>query len=110
METTNFDKLKSDLKRLKIALIILTVVQIVYFGITFWDAQLWITLDFVYKANYIIGFFHLVVAVIFVWFNWKKMPVDRRQKRDNTYMILLLGIIGMWLWLPNEEQIDKLKR
>ncbi len=100
--------LKADLKILKIALIVSTVIQIAYFVVIFTNDKLWITLDYDFKANYVIGIIHIAVMIIFLWYNWKKMPIERSKKKDNTYMILFLGIVGMWLWMPSKKQIEKM--
>ena len=104
----NSNTLKSDLKRLKMALIVSTLIQIAYFGVIFTNDKLWIKLDYDFKANYVIGSFHIIVMIIFLWYNWKKMPIEKSKKKDNTYMILFLGIIGMWLWMPSKKQIEKM--
>jgi hypothetical protein len=36
------------------------------------------------------------------------MPIREKTKTNNTFMMLLLGIIGMWLWIPNKREINKL--
>jgi len=75
------ENLKSDLKKLRILLIILTLIQFTYMLITFTDAKLWIKLDFEYKVNWLIWGLHLIVVGIFIWFNWKKMPIEKKQKQ-----------------------------
>lgn len=96
-------ELQSSIKILKILLIFLTIIQIAYIIIVFGSPKLWIELDFNYKANWIIGAFHLMVACIFIWFNCYKMPFTKKVKTNNTLMIIFLGILGMWLWLPNKN-------
>ena len=100
--------LKSDLKKLRILLIILTLIQIGYMIVIYTNVKLWMKLDYDYKANWIILGLNLVVAGIFVWFNWKKMPIEKKAKTNNTLMILFLGIIGMWLWIPNKRELNKM--
>lgn len=102
------ENFKSDLKKLRILLIILTIIQIGYLIIIFTDSKLWIKLDFDYKANWVIFGLTLIVTGIFIWFNWTRMPIGNKTKTNNTFMILFLGIIGMWLWIPNKREIDKL--
>lgn len=102
------ENFKSDLKKLRILLIILTLIQIGYIIIIFTDTKLWIKLDIDHKANWLIWTLNLIVAGIFIWFNWTKMPTDKKTKTNNTFMILFLGIIGMWLWIPNKREINKL--
>ena len=102
------ENFKSDLKKLRILLIILTLIQVGYMIIIFADTKLWIKLDFDYNANWLIWGLNLIVAGIFLWFNWTRMPIKKNTKTNNTFMILFLGIIGMWLWIPNKREISKL--
>lgn len=101
-------KFKSDINKLRILLIILTLCQISYTILVFTDSKLWVELDFNYNAKWFIGGFNLIVAGIFVRFNWTRMPIKKKAKRNNTFMILFLGIIGMWLWIPNKHELNKL--
>jgi hypothetical protein len=32
----------------------------------------------------------------------------KKTKTNNTFVVLFLGIIGMWLWIPNQNEINKL--
>jgi len=100
--------LRLDLKKIKILLVILTLIQIGYLIISFTDPKLWIKLDIEFKANWLILGLHLIVTGIFIWFNWKRMPFARKSKINNTFLILFLGIIGMLLWIPNKHEINKL--
>lgn len=102
------ENFKSDLKKLRILLVTLTIIQIGYMIIVFADSKLWIKLDFDYKAILLFWALNLVVAGIFLWFNWTRMPIIKKTKINNTFMILFLGIIGMWLWIPNKREINKL--
>jgi hypothetical protein len=99
---------KSDLKKLRILLIALTLLQIGYIIIAFVDVKLWVKLDLVYKVNWLILGLHFIIAGIFIWFNWTRMPINNTIKKNNMFMILFLGIIGMWLWIPNKSEIIKL--
>jgi amino acid transporter len=102
----NLLMLKSDFKKLKIFLIFLTIIEVGYFLLFITESQFSFTLDNTYKANYLVFALHVLGLGIFIWYNWKKMPIAKKKKYDNTYLILILGIIGMWLWLPNEKQIN----
>ncbi|WP_034923444.1 hypothetical protein [Gillisia sp. CAL575] len=102
------ENFKTDLKKLRILLIILTLIQVGYMIIIFTNTKLWVKLDFDYNANWLIWGLNLIVAGIFVWFNWTRMPIKKNTKTSNTFMILFLGIIGMWLWIPNKREINKL--
>lgn len=96
------------IKNLKFLLITLTLIQIAYFTIIIVDGKAWSTLDEVYRANYWVIGFNILVQLIFLWFNYKKMPVKNSTKTNNMLMIICLSTIGMWLFLPNKNDIKKL--
>lgn len=105
---SDFKNLKSDLKKLRILLITLTLIQVGYMIIIFTNSFLWNKLDYEYSANWLIFGLNLIVSGIFIWYNWAKLPIEKKTKTNNTFMIIFLGIIGMWLWIPNKNEIDKL--
>ena len=74
--------------------------------VVFTDTKLWNKLDSNFKLIWLIGGLNLIVVGIFIWFNWKKLPIKKKEKINNTLMILFLGIIGMWLWIPNKGEIN----
>lgn len=101
---------KSDLKKLRALLIVLTFIYLGYFVIMMTDGALWTKLDLEYKAPWIIGGLSLTCSGVFIWFNWKRMPLEKQVKINNTFMLIFLGIIGMWLWMPDKNEIDKLSQ
>ena len=117
---TDIEKFKSDIKKIRISLITLTFIEVIYFVLIFsggvflinnnktfsHNILIWI-LSFV-SSGFIIGILHFLVMTIIIWYNWKKMPIERKKKIDNTLMILFLGILGMWFWLPNKMEFNKL--
>lgn len=105
---TDTKNLKSDLIKLRILLITLTLIQIGYMIIIFTNSYLWFKLDYEYKANWLIFGLNFIVSGIFIWYNWTKLPIENKTKTNNTFMILFLGIIGMWLWIPNKNELEKL--
>ncbi len=98
---------KSTLFKLKTLLIFLTVIYVIYFGIVMSNTKLWVLLNRDYNMDWIVKFFHICITGTFIWFNWN-MQYNKKKKWDNTWKILLLGIIGMWLWLPNKKEIVNL--
>ena len=104
---TDTKNLCSDIHKLRILLIILTLSQVGYILTIFMNSVLWIKLNSDYKVNWIIGVFNFLVVGLFLWYNWKRLPVEKKKKSENTWMILFLGIIGMWLWIPNKNEITK---
>lgn len=103
----NYENHVSDLKRMRILLIILTLIQIGYVIIVLIDTKLWFKLDMNYKVNWLVFGFHFMVTGIFIWFNWNKLQIPRNKKMSNTFLFLFLGIIGMWLWIPNNQEMNK---
>ncbi len=97
-----------QIKKLRILLIILTLIQVGYLIITFIYPKLWIKLDFEYKVNWFILGLHIIVAGVLICFNCRKLSIDKRTKVNNTFLILFLGVIGMWLWIPNKREIEKM--
>ncbi len=109
-ETLTFDQLASDLRKLKVLLVLLTVIQFGWAIIYLVNIRLWFELMNRYRANYLLAIPHVGTVALFIWYNWRKLPVSRKQKKDFTYMMLFLGIIGMWLWLPNKQQLDMMRK
>jgi len=103
----DFEKLLTDLKKLKILLFLLTIVEMVYFFILFTDNNLWTKIDYEYNANWIVLIFHCLVVVVFIFYIWREYPFEGKKKVNDIIMILFLGLIGMWLWLPNFKDLNK---
>ena len=114
------ENLKSDFKKIRILLITLTLIELVYFLLIIGNGTYWVKsseknthsiiiwiLSFI-ASGFFIWLFHPLVMGIIIWYNWKKMPINRKKKIDNTLMILFLGIVGMWFWIPNKREINKL--
>lgn len=107
--TIQKNHLKGDIAKLRILLILLTITQLGYLVVMFIDTKLWLKIDEAYYANWIVWGFHYSAVGFVVWFIWKRMPIEKKTKINQTLMILILGIIGMWLWLPNERELNQLK-
>lgn len=101
---------ESEITRLRIALIVLTIVQIGFLIITFADFKAYIKLYYETHSNWILTAMHISTMAVFLWYNWKRLPLEKKKRTDNTWMILFLGIIGMWLWIPNKKEIEKMNK
>jgi len=101
---------ESEIANLRILLIALTVIQLGYVIFMFADHETYIKLIFNYHLDWIVAIINYTVAGIFLWYNWKKFPIKKKKKTDSTWMILFLGIIGMWLWIPNKAEIKKMNK
>ena len=106
---TNIELLSAQLKRLKVLLVVLTLFQLVYIFMLFSNNHLWLKLHIQYRADLVVALVNFMIAAIFIWFNWKKLPLPKKKKWDNTWMIFFLGIIGMWLWMPSEKELRRLE-
>jgi len=51
-----------------------------------------------------------LTVLVFIWFIWAKHPVDRNEKINRTLSIIILNVIGMWLWLPNNNELEKIRQ
>lgn len=110
MTTNTIDAatLKPDLKKLKFALIVLTIILVGYSVLLFTSTEWVIKLHIHYGAKWYIAAFNFFIKGIFIWYNWKKLPIDKKTRTNNTYMLILLGVIGMWLWMPNRLEREKM--
>lgn len=97
-----------EIRNLRYILILLTLLQIAYFALMFVEDVLFFKLQMEYKSDWILALLNYSVAGLFIWYNWKRLPIEKKKKKDATWMILFLGIIGMWLWLPNAEEIKRI--
>lgn len=104
-----FAKLKVQIRKLKLILIVLTIVQLTTLILSFCDFHTWTKLDGKYNINTIITIFQFSLAGLLIWFLWRKMPGNKKSKTNNTLMIIFLGVIGMWLWIPNKRQLKNLE-
>lgn len=95
----------SNILKLRTSLIVFTLINISYGMIVFFDVKLWIYLDMEYKMNWIMATLQLCMTGLFIWFNWK-MRYNKKKKWENTWKILLLGVIGMWLWIPKKQRLQ----
>ena len=103
--------MKKDILILKILLSILTVLQITALYIMFSDTAMSLKLNEDFHLNILLTTYSWALTAVFIWYNWKKLPIDKKKKKDKTWMLALLGIaglgiIGMWLWLPNKKELD----
>jgi hypothetical protein len=106
------EKLERDIQVFKVLLIILTIFQITVLIMGFFESQLLLNLERDYYLTTILGFYALTLTGVFIWYNWNKLPIERKKKVSNTWMLSILGImgfgvIGLWIWLPNKREIKK---
>ena len=95
---------ESEIANLRVLLTGLTLIQLTYLIFIFADYENYIKLIFSFHLDWIVAIIHYIVTGIFLWYNWKKLPIEKKKKIDNTWMIIFLGIIGMWLWIPSKAK------
>lgn len=89
-------------------LIVLTITVVSFLILVFFFSKVWIKLDNKYNIINLVQILHALITGIFIWYIWKKMPVKKKTKINDTLMVLFLGVIGMWIWLPNKKELNKL--
>jgi amino acid transporter len=109
--SSELEKIKSDLSKLKIFLILLTVFTFIFFFGFYMEYTHWVEQNLgSIQLLLIFGILHYSGIAIFIWFIWTKYPVENKKKKSDTIMIIFLGIIGLWLWMPNEKELKKLAK
>lgn len=89
---------------LKYASILLTLLQIGLIALDFtnilpvshWTGNLWIVLSLLA--------FHLLTQITFIYNIWTSSVRTKKSKWNQTWMIILLGIIGMWLYINDRNK------
>jgi len=97
-----------EIKNLKLLLVVFTGIHLVYVVLMFTDDKAYSKLVSDFYLNSIITILNCMVMGIFLWYNWKKLPLTKKKKIDNTWMILFLGILGMWFWIPSKTEVKKM--
>ena len=109
IDSVNFTSLKSELKLFKFALVIFTILELTFFCVIFYDPSLGFSLMRDYYASWILIGLTLTFMGMALYFVWNKIPNPKSKKSNATFLILFLGIIGMWLWLPNKREFKQIE-
>lgn len=48
---------------------------------------------------------NLSMVALFITFLWIYMPDSNKEKTSHSFMILFLGIIGMWMWTSHARSV-----
>ncbi|MFK5889758.1 MAG: hypothetical protein QM486_03375 [Flavobacteriaceae bacterium] len=104
----DIERLELAFKRLKLLLIIMTIIELSYVLVNSTDQLEVIKFIFQNNIDKMLWVLHLLLVGVFIGFIWKKFPANKKSKWNNTLMILFLGVIGMWLWFPNKKELEKL--
>lgn len=98
----------SEILWLKRGLLVLTSLYFIYFAMIFYEPQ---PTSFLGNRMFPIWSFtglNYSFSAVVLWYNWKRFPLERKKKLENTWMILLLGIIGLWLWMPTKKEVESM--
>lgn len=100
------DQLLKELRIIKISLQLFTILFIIYLMSTIFLVSIngFLLMDSLNIASYI----HMGYLFVMITYIWTRYPIDRKKKWDNTWKIIFLGIIGLWLWYPNSKERKKL--
>ncbi|WP_194849964.1 hypothetical protein [Nonlabens antarcticus] len=55
-----------------------------------------------FELLFIPGIFIMAYAM---WITWTKLVKSKSQKRNDTFCLLLLGVFGVWMWMPSKDGI-----
>ena len=98
-------KLKSDLLRMKVLLIALTLFDVFYLIDSNVKFDMILKFQMAYQMDVTFLVVNLLVAGVFIWFNWMRMAIGKQKKIDFTWLIIIFGVIGMWIWIfSNHKQ------
>jgi protein-S-isoprenylcysteine O-methyltransferase Ste14 len=109
LDSLNFTTLKRELKIFKIALAFFTCIELTFFCAIFYDPSLGFSLTREYHIHWILVVLTLIFTGIALHYIWKKIPNPKSKKTNATFLVLFLGIIGLWLWLPNKREFKQIE-
>ena len=117
----NPEKFRSDIRRFRIVLIVLTALYLGFIGIILIGGFVFIVKNKItdgglialwFAAIFLGGIILSIFQVIFSYrlkvYERKNIPVTQKKNNDNLKMTMVTGIIGLWLWLPNEKEVNKI--
>ena len=92
-----------NLKYIRLLLIVSTLMQLsIILGNFLFD--LWFLNNQSFKNLFHFSvLMHYFLLFIILRFIWKKSNIEKKKKWDKTWMIIFLGVLGMWLWIVNEK-------
>jgi len=99
---------QSDIKTLRRLLIFQTVLFFAFVGLLLVGSELKVNLQQDYNLLFWFLLIYYLLILVFLWYLWTKFPSPRSVKINDTLMIIFLGVLGLWLWLPNQRQVDQM--
>ena len=116
----NPKKFKSDIRKFRISLIILTILYLSYILLIIGGFILIVKNGLVDIGLVLIWILLIICGGIILWicgmiftfiimkYERKNMKISKDKNSDNFKMIMFTSIIGYWLWLPNKKEIEQL--
>jgi len=116
----NPNKFKSDIRKFRILLIILTIIHLAFILLLIGGFALIVNYRILDIAVIWLWIFSTVAAAVILWilrtiftfmvmrYEKKHMLITPKKNFDNILMILFTGIIGLWLWFPNQKEVDQI--
>ena len=108
MSSSYRNKIKRDIKKLRIALIVFTGLHglnLCWFFLAGYVPAHPLSL---FNSFLLLGLLTFVLKLVFLYYLYEVYPSPPKSKTTNALLIFFLGIIGMWVWLPNDEDLDTL--
>lgn len=99
---------ESDVKTLRRLLIFQTVLFIAFVVFLFTGSELKLKLLQDYNLHVWFLIIYYIIILVFLWYLWTKFPFPNVVKINHTLSSLLLGVFGLWLWLPNPRQVQQM--
>ncbi len=103
--------MKHSLFILKVLLILLTVFQLWWLGALFFEKEIAYS-EYGQILSMLLYLYGNILTAVCIWYTWQRLPIANNAKRDKTWMLIILGffglgIIALWLWLPNKREMEK---
>lgn len=100
MKKYSFEKLLSELKKVRLFLKIYTILHILAILILF--------TSFAKIGSEIISGTYIVFILFFIFFIWFRLPMSTYDKIGETFLILIFGLFALWMWIPNEKRLKEM--
>lgn len=100
MKDYNYEKLLSELKIVRLLLIIYTILHPLFF-ILFFTNFMEFSFEFIFGIN-------IVFILTFLSFIWLRLPISKFDKIGETILISLFGLFALWMWIPDRKQLKEM--
>lgn len=98
-------KLKTELKKVRVLLIVFTLIHVLYIVLAF----IFSNVDNKILFD-IILFVNTIFYLAFILFIWLKMPVSNYDKISETILILLFGLLALWVWIQFDKSVEEINK